>query len=168
MSDSILKWAYDFYLNTTVNGQLVSAKTAEYDVYSSMTSLKFLLQDIGISHIPPGCKLPHQHYFNPLIHDVSDKLYLVVDKLTHNKHYIEVYVRQDHTGFLVGYEAVNVNDNLDRISREFNLFELVPNSSLHTKAINGLSSIGIVDLSNAKIKYEQNRKAIDELISSLG
>jgi len=158
-----------------VNNTIVSTKFEhEYDLPSALLSLKFLLQDAGISRIPPDCKLPHQHYRNPDIHDdLTPRMYVVLEKYTVQDNYIELYIREDNNGYMVGYESVKTTNEYyggipgTRTSHERSIFELKPDGRLHIAAMKYLNAKGLEDLTEARVKYDKQNATIAEFLNSL-
>lgn len=175
MNNQLLDWAYHFFLNTKLSddGSSIVSTQSEYtyDVASARQSLKFILQDNGISRIPPGCKLPHQHYLNPDFHDLNrERFYVILDKKNLDKHYIEIYLREEGNGFIVGYESVLSNaveyTAANRASKEFSLFDLAPDGKLYTLAMNYVKANNL-DIEQSKNDYERHKKSLEDLFADL-
>lgn len=169
-----MQWAFNFFTSVTLSEDkksLVCNKPEhEYDLISAMTSLKYMLQDNGISRIPPGCKLPHLHYRNPdIFDDLKDSVYEIIDFID-GEQYIEVYIRYDSSnGYMVGYEALNKNavaKEFKRASNERSYFELKPEGRIYTAATEWMNRIG-GRVEAARIHYERHKAAVEELLKSL-
>src|SRR5574343_1748323 len=169
-NNAILNWTFNFFTSVKiVDNAIVSIKPDhEYDLRSALTSLKFLLQDSGISRIPPGCKLPHQHYYNPVIHDnLDNRLYVILEKKPLDGRYIEYYLRKSEYGYSVGYESSLGHAYSNKSSHEKNIFEIPPESHAYKMAIDYIATDPSINLEEAKATYQHQVKLLEELINNL-
>lgn len=175
-----LQWAFNFFTSVklSTDGKSITCDLPEhiYDLQSAMTTLKFMLQDDGISRIPPGCKLPHQHYRNPAIFEDSErsvKLYAVIDKFDHGDQYVELYVRDDNRyGFMVGYESLvkgKEPNPLTRHSTEKCLAELNEDTRMFKSAVKYLSErLGKeFSMDDVKVKYAEQLQREQQFLAEL-
>ncbi len=176
MKNELLQWAMNFFTSVKVVDDVIVSNVPDYqyDIRQAMISLKFILQDSGISRIPPDCKLPHRHYRNPQIHDdLNERLYVVIGKDTINDIYGEFYIRDEGSGYIVGYEAVKVVNGVhsqnpdDRFSNEHNYFEMNPIHKLCRKAAKYLSEHHGSELANSRDAYERHKALSDQLLKDI-
>ncbi len=173
---SAVQWLFNFFTAVKIDNNKIEYTHPEqgYNMQEELAVLKLLLQDAGISRIPPGCKLPHQHYRNPLIHDHLDsRQYIVYEKATVQDNYVEFYLRDEGTGYIVGYEAVKINSEYggvtgQRISHERSLFEVDMDSRLSLSAFKYLNDNGLGEsIVQSRSFYEKYKTATEKFINEL-
>lgn len=175
LEKDLLQWAFNFFTSVKLVDDVIvpTKQKEEYNIKTALPTLKNLLQDSGISRIPFDCKLVHQHYRNPNIHtSLKDRLYVVLKKEEINGVYAEIYLRDSEYGYMVGCEAIYGNINTiptesNRVSHEESIFRMPEDSKVYKLAIEHLLPKGMDHLTEARIQYEQQNYAFEELLKGL-
>lgn len=175
LEKDLLQWAFNFFTSVKLIDDVIvpTKQKEEYNIKTALPTLKNLLQDSGILRIPFDCKLVHRHYRNPNIHNsLKDRLYVVLKKEEINGVYAEIYLRDSDYGYMVGCEAIYGNINTtptksNRVSHEDNIFRMSEDSKLYKLAIEYLLPKDMDHLTKAKVQYEQQNYAFQQLLKGL-
>jgi len=155
-------------------GVLVSKDPDNYNLETAVEEIKTSLQEIGASRIPPGCRLPHQHYRDPIIHNLETKPdYEVIGITDSGVGRFEYYIRYTHDDIYVGVEAelysgYSTIGKPKRVSQDVQLYEIVEGNTFYLHVMEFLIQkklITEVGYATSRRKYlEAKAKLIDELL----